>query len=169
MAHGTMGAMRRVVQRRGSTTCRGGQETAHGRPASSRKNADLPLAEAGQETADGRHAKSTCVRSARVMHKGPCRRGEECGRQQCRWRKWRWHRVAIDGEAAGANQVVARKSRKESLAPTAAADSAAAYMILDNTPSLLHLHFPLQLHAEISKDGSVGDGDVGDMVPREGS
>jgi len=105
------------------------------------------------------------------MHKGPCRRGEEGGRQQCRWREWRWHRVAIDGEAAGANQVVARKSRKESLAPTAAAaaDSAAAYMILDNTPSLLHLHFPLQLHAEISKDGSVGDGDVGDMVPREGS
>ena len=72
------------------------------------------------------------------------RRGceEGCGRQQRRSREC--HRVALDGEAARANNVTAaRKSRKEPLAittttTTTTAVAAVAHMILDdNTPGLL--------------------------------
>jgi len=76
------------------------------------------------------------------MYEGLCRRcrgrKEGCGGQQRRSRGW--HRVALDVEAARANNVAAaRKSRKGSLAATAtAADvAAAAHKLLNNTPNLL--------------------------------
>jgi len=106
-----------------------------------------------------------------VIYKVLCRRRrgrEEGGRQQWRWHKW--HRVALDGEAAKAENVSACKSRKKSLAATAAAaaaaDAAAAHKILDNTLSL-HL-LDVQTLAEICNDCIVGDGEVGGMVPRGG-
>ena len=93
------------------------------------------------------------------------RRGrEEGGRQRWRWHEW--HRVGLDGEAAKAENVGACKSRKGSLAATAAAstDAAAARKILDNTLSLHFLY--VQTPAEIGNDCIVGDGEVGGMVPR---
>jgi len=104
------------------------------------------------------------------MYKALCRRRgrEEGGRQQWRWHEW--HRVALDGEAAKAENVGACKSRKGSLAATAAAaaaaaaDAAVAHKILDNTLSL-HL-LEAQTLAEICNDCIVGDGEVGGMVPR---
>jgi hypothetical protein len=100
------------------------------------------------------------------MYKVLCRRRrgrEEGGGQQWRWHKW--HRVALDGEAAKAENVGACKSRKGSLAVTAAAaaDAAAAHKILDNTLSLQLLD--VQTLAEICNDCIVGDGEVGGMVP----
>jgi len=102
------------------------------------------------------------------MHKVLCRRRgrEEGGRQQWRWHEW--HRVALDGEAAEAEDVGACESREGSLAATAAAaaaaDAAAAYKILGDALSL-HL-LEAQNPAEICNDCIVGDGEVGGMVPR---
>jgi hypothetical protein len=98
------------------------------------------------------------------MHKVLCRRrrrrrGREEGGHE-------WHRVALDGEAAEAEDVGACESREGSLAATAAAaaDAAAALKILGDALSL-HL-LDVQTLADIGNDRIVGDGQVGDMVPR---